>query len=57
MTAKPLTLQQIQPGDALPELAVDVNPTTVVLGALASRDSFPCGLLSVLGWASSYRMI
>ena len=41
MTAKPLTLQQIQPGDALPELAVDVNPTTVVLGALASRDWRP----------------
>ena len=28
-------------GDALPELAVDVTPTTVVLGALASRDWRP----------------
>ena len=28
-------------GDSLPELAVDVTPTTVVLGALASRDWRP----------------
>ena len=28
-------------GDALPELSVDVTPTTVVLGALASRDWRP----------------
>ena len=28
-------------GDELPELAVDVTPTTVVLGALASRDWRP----------------
>jgi hydroxyacyl-ACP dehydratase HTD2-like protein with hotdog domain len=28
-------------GDALPELAVEVTPTTVVLGALASRDWRP----------------
>lgn len=28
-------------GDQLPELAVDVTPTTVVLGALASRDWRP----------------
>jgi acyl dehydratase len=35
------TLDQVKPGDALPELAVDVTPTTVVLGALASRDWRP----------------
>ncbi len=28
-------------GDELPELVVDVTPTTVVLGALASRDWRP----------------
>lgn len=31
----------ITAGDALPELAVDVTPTLVVLGALASRDWRP----------------
>ncbi len=36
-----LTLAQVKAGDALPELAVDVTPTTVVLGALASRDWRP----------------
>ena len=37
----PLTLDQIQVGDELPELAIDVTPTTVVLGALATRDWRP----------------
>ncbi len=42
MSASPaLTLDRVKPGDALPELAVDVTPTTVVLGALASRDWRP----------------
>lgn len=36
-----LTLDQVGVGDALPELAIDVNPTTVVLGALAARDWRP----------------
>ena len=36
-----LTLDQIQVGDELPELAIDVTPTTVVLGALATRDWRP----------------
>ena len=43
MTAKPetLTLDRVKPGDRLPELAVDVTATTVILGALASRDWRP----------------
>ncbi len=36
-----LHLDRVQVGDALPELAHDVTPTTVVLGALASRDWRP----------------
>ena len=36
-----LTLEQVREGDALPELAVDVTATTVVLGALAARDWRP----------------
>jgi len=36
-----LTLDRVKPGDTLPELAVDVTATTVVLGALASRDWRP----------------
>ena len=40
MTAK-LLLGSVSVGDSLPELAVDVTPTTVVLGALASRDWRP----------------
>jgi acyl dehydratase len=36
-----LTLDQVKPGQALPELACDVTATTVVLGALASRDWRP----------------
>ena len=35
------TLDQVKEGDALPELAYDVTATTVVLGALASRDWRP----------------
>jgi hypothetical protein len=35
------TLDQVQAGEALPELAYDVTATTVVLGALASRDWRP----------------
>ncbi|MEB2346576.1 MAG: MaoC/PaaZ C-terminal domain-containing protein [Deltaproteobacteria bacterium] len=36
-----LTIGDVKPGLALPELAVDVSATTVVLGALASRDWRP----------------
>ena len=36
-----LTLERVRAGDRLPELAVDVSATTVVLGALASRDWRP----------------
>jgi acyl dehydratase len=35
------TLDQVRVGQALPELAYDVTATTVVLGALASRDWRP----------------
>jgi acyl dehydratase len=35
------TLDSIKAGDLLPDLSVDVTPTTVVLGALASRDWRP----------------
>ena len=36
-----LTLDQLHVGDALPELVVEVTATTVVLGALATRDWRP----------------
>ncbi len=36
-----LTLAQVKAGDVLPELAFDVSATTVVLGALATRDFRP----------------
>ena len=35
------TIQDVKVGDSLPELSVDVNATTIVLGALASRDWRP----------------
>jgi len=35
------TIDQVSVGDALPDLVVDVTPTTVVLGAIASRDWRP----------------
>jgi len=41
MSWKSLTLDQLEPGQSLPELAIDVTATTVVLGALASRDFRP----------------
>jgi len=41
MTASQLTLERVKAGDALPELSVDVSATTVVLGAMASRDWRP----------------
>jgi len=40
-TTKSLQFDQVSVGDELPELVVDVTPTTVVLGALASRDWRP----------------
>jgi len=36
-----LTLDGVRPGDVLPELRCDVTATTVVLGALATRDWRP----------------
>ena len=39
--AKGLTLDRISTGQVLPELAYDVTATTVVLGALATRDWRP----------------
>jgi acyl dehydratase len=38
---KTLTLDGVRPGDVLPELRYDVTATTVVLGALATRDTRP----------------
>ncbi len=35
------TIQDVKVGDSLPELSVDVSATTIVLGALASRDWRP----------------
>ena len=40
-TTTKLTLADVHPGDALPELRYDVSATTVVLGALATRDWRP----------------
>ena len=39
--AAPILSGDVAVGDTLPELAVEVTPTTVVLGALASRDWRP----------------
>jgi acyl dehydratase len=39
--AQSLTLDEVKEGQVLPELAYDVTATTVVLGALASRDWRP----------------
>jgi len=39
--AADLTLDRVQTGDVVPELAHDVTATTIVLGALASRDTRP----------------
>ena len=36
-----LTISDVQEGQDLPELSIDVTPTTVVLGALATRDWRP----------------
>jgi acyl dehydratase len=41
VSAVRLSIADVKPGQALPELAVDVSATTVVLGALASRDWRP----------------
>lgn len=40
-TAKSITLDSVKAGDQLPELSVDVTATTVILGALATRDWRP----------------
>ncbi|MGZ4691191.1 MAG: MaoC/PaaZ C-terminal domain-containing protein [Acidimicrobiia bacterium] len=40
-TTKSLTLADVHEGDALPELSYPVTATTVVLGALATRDWRP----------------
>ena len=36
-----LTVDQVKAGDAVPSLSIDVSATTVVLGAMASRDWRP----------------
>ncbi len=36
-----LTADRVKPGDRLPELAIDVKPVDIVLGAMASRDWRP----------------
>ncbi len=41
MSWKMLTLDQVKVGDELPELGIDVTATTVVAGAIASRDYRP----------------
>lgn len=38
---KILTIDQVKPGDKIPELPYDCSATTVVLGALATRDWRP----------------
>jgi acyl dehydratase len=40
-TANSLSLQAINVGDKLPQLSVDVTASTVILGALATRDTRP----------------
>jgi acyl dehydratase len=40
-TAPPKTIADVQPGEHIPDLAYPVTATTVVLGALASRDWRP----------------
>jgi hypothetical protein len=40
-SAKTLRLDEVHEGDSLPPLAVDVSATTIILGALASRDWRP----------------
>jgi acyl dehydratase len=41
MASESLTLDRVHEGEAVPELAYDVTATTVVLGAMASRDWRP----------------
>jgi acyl dehydratase len=41
MTAAKRTLADVRAGERLPDLSIEVTPTTVVLGALASRDWRP----------------
>jgi acyl dehydratase len=41
MTTRDRTLDQVREGDALPEFSYDVTATTVILGALATRDWRP----------------
>jgi len=40
-TTRMLLLEQVSVGDRVPELEVEISPTTVVLGAMASRDWRP----------------
>ncbi len=41
MSYQTLTADKVKVGSALPELSIDVEPVTVVLGAMASRDWRP----------------
>ncbi|MED5260941.1 MAG: MaoC/PaaZ C-terminal domain-containing protein [Myxococcota bacterium] len=41
MTAAGISFEEVEVGEELPELAIDITPSTVVLGALATRDWRP----------------
>ena len=41
MTTRTLRLAEVKVGDTLPELSLEVTPTMVVAGAIASRDFTP----------------
>ncbi len=41
MSYQTLTADRVKPGEPLPELAIDVQPVDIVLGAMASRDWRP----------------
>jgi acyl dehydratase len=41
MTTTTIDWQAVQVGDAIPEMVIDVTPTRVVAGAIASRDFMP----------------
>ena len=41
MSTKSITLGEVNVGDKLPELAIDITSSLIVGGALASRDYTP----------------
>ena len=57
-SAAKLTLDGVRPGDVLPELRHDVTATTVVIGALATRDTTGTGnVLYVAEFGSSIGIV